>query len=89
MRRIDFPVRLPDRPQSGEGSVTWCDVFVCEAPASHKAPVSANRAFDGTRNFCEGCLEAYYIGVQHGTMRTLAEMQAKRRRKPSKRKSSA
>jgi len=52
----------------------YCDIPYCESPAITTVEVSVKRIGDSTRNFCAPCAEAYTIGVQHGTFRTLAEV---------------
>ena len=54
----------------------YCDNQYCESPAFTKVKVSVKRTGDSTRNFCAPCAEAYMIGVQHGTFRTLTEVRS-------------
>jgi hypothetical protein len=58
---------------------TFCDNPFCESPAVETVKVSEKRLGDSKRNYCAPCLEAYYVGVQHGSMRTVAELKQKRR----------
>lgn len=61
--------------------IVYCDNPYCESPAFETITVSEERAGDSTRNFCAPCAGAYNVGVQHGTLTTLAELRlAKRRR---------
>lgn len=66
--------------------IVYCDAPYCESPASKTVPVSEDEAGDSTRNLCAPCAEAYAIGVQHGTFRTLAELRADLRNPVSKRR---
>jgi len=48
------------------GEEVWCSSFGCEARAVEEVAVSVNKPHDGTRCYCEACLDVYYVGVQHG-----------------------
>ena len=57
----------------GKEEVVFCDNPLCETPAVETVDVSVKQAGDAERNYCATCLEVYYVGVQHGRMRTIAE----------------
>lgn len=60
-----------------DDEVKFCDNTYCDAEAIETVDVSVKQAGDEERNYCGACLEAYYVGVQHGRIRTLAEQNGK------------
>jgi predicted transcriptional regulator len=48
--------------------IEFCNIQCCNAEATKKVRVSVRRAGDSERKFCEGCYEAYLIGVQYGRL---------------------
>jgi hypothetical protein len=55
-----------------KGETAFCDNPLCENPAIETVSVSLELAGDSKRNYCAPCLEAYYVGVQHGRIETVA-----------------
>ena len=49
-----------------DDEVKFCDNTHCDAEAIETVDVSVKQAGDEERNYCGACLEAYYVGVQHG-----------------------
>lgn len=75
------PQKLKWDPLGCGPDIIYCDNTCCEAPAFASVIVSEGKAGDSTRNFCAPCAEAYTIGVQHGTLITLEELRAARRKR--------
>jgi hypothetical protein len=65
--------------------IVYCDNPYCESPAFETVSVSEESAGDSTRNYCAPCAEAYTVGVQHGTFRTLADLREAQREPAPKR----
>jgi hypothetical protein len=54
--------------------------------ATTTVAVSVNKAHDETRNYCETCLDLYYVGVQHGRWHEAAKLGKKPGRDSSQEK---
>jgi len=62
---LDLPDE-DDEEDDEEEALGDCDGINCLGEATTTVAVSVNKAHDETRNYCESCLDIYYVGVQHG-----------------------
>lgn len=71
----DSLLDLPDDDDDDEEeSLGECDGSCCLAEATTVVAVSVNKAHDEQRQYCEACLDIYYVGVQHGRWHEAAKL---------------
>lgn len=90
MKPLDFTVPYTTTDlMPGRRKVVFCDNPLCDSPAIRSVAVSVKRVGDAKRSYCATCLEAYYVGVQHGRLRVTAEFRAESRARGCRGRSAA